>query len=765
MGVTAHLRQTLLDAGHYQRLHAAYEKAGRTGRRPPYDPSLEALIPVLDGKMPVVFDADGRDGIHRSLDFAAEFHLKPVIFGGRDAWKVADRLKSENVPVVLRLDFTEADAEREKDLPRRVRDERQRLRFVETENARRLQETGVRFAFATGGLSGDRPWEKFQANLRKVIEAGLPADAALAALTTVPAALLGAEGQLGRIAAGRPAHLSVMTGDFQDPAARVRTVFADGVRFEFDQPANDPSAEADRPRGRQAAGAGRSRPKPADNAMPVQFVGPPSWEDANTEIEVDRIPALKTGGNVLIRGATVLTIANGTIPAADILVRGGKIAAVGPNLTPDSGMAVVEAAGMFVMPGIIDTHCHFAVAGGVNEFSLSVVPEVRIRDVIEGDDVQIYRALAGGVTTARVLHGSADCIGGQDAVLKMKYGRPGRELVVTDRPRGVKFALGENVKRTDGRFPNTRLGVEAVLIRAFTEAQEYRKIWDEYDRANRSPGAKTVPEPRRDLRLEALADILKGDLKVHCHCYRADEILMLLRTADRFGFKIRSLQHVLEGYKIAPEIAAHGASCSLFADWWAYKIEAFDAIPFAAALLNEAGVSICFKSDDKELMRHLYQEAAKGIKYGGMSEADVLAAITLNGAKQIGLEKRIGSIEVGKDADLVVFNGHPLNSYARAEMTLVEGEVYFQRIANLAPRSGRGRAACRPREGGIKLPPRRMARSPSGARPSIRSADRLCPMRPSSSSKGEFGPSARTGPRRSHRTPRSFPPRAHCTPA
>jgi imidazolonepropionase-like amidohydrolase len=223
------------------------------------------------------------------------------------------------------------------------------------------------------------------------------------------------------------------------------------------------------------------------------------------------------------------------------------------------------------------------------------------------------------------------------------------------------------------------MGVEAVLIRAFSEAQAYRKQWDDYraDKDNKS-------EPRRDLRLEALVEILKGDILVHCHCYRSDEILMLLRVADQFGFKIKSLQHVLEGYKVAPEIAAHGASCSLFSDWWAYKLEAFDAIPYAAALLHEAGASVCLKSDSNELVRHLYQESAKLIKYGGMSEEDALKTITMNAAKQLGIDNRTGSIEVGKDADLAIFNGHPQNGYARCEMTLVEGEVYFQRAEKLA---------------------------------------------------------------------------------
>jgi imidazolonepropionase-like amidohydrolase len=710
MGVFAHCRQTLLDAQHYQRLHQAFEKSGGVGKRPPHDPSLEALLPALDGKIPVVMEADGRDAIHRSLDFAAEFKLKPILTGGREAWKVADRLKKENVPVILRLAFAEPNDEREKDLPRRALDERRRLRAEEFQTAQRLIDAGVTVAFATAGLT-DRPWEKFPANLRKIITAGLSPDAALAALTTGPAKVLGLEGQLGRIAAGRPAHLVVMTGDFNAEKTQTRMVFADGVRFEFEPPAPEPTANARGGRGPGGPGGsggrfgGRDRGERTDaDVKPAPFVGPPTAEDDNTEIDADRIPSIKTGGNVLVRNATVFTVTNGAKPNCDILVRNGKIAAIGPNLAPDASMTVIDGTGLSVIPGIIDTHSHFAASGGLNEFSLSVVPEVRVRDVVEGDDVQIYRALAGGVTTARILHGSANCVGGQDAVLKMKYGKPGRELIVTDRPRGVKFALGENVKRTDGRFPNTRLGVEAVLIRAFSEAQDYRKEWDAYDRAKKD--GKPVVEPRRDLRLEALADILNGDLKVHCHCYRADEILMLLRVADKFGFKIQSLQHVLEGYKIAPEIAAHGASVSLFSDWWAYKIEAFDAIPYAAALLRAAGASVCLKSDSNELMRHLYQEATKLMKYGGLGETDALASITLNCAKQLGIDQRVGSLDIGKDADLAIFNGHPLNSFSRVELTLVEGEVYFQRSRELKSETMAAAPPVAPRDNAVKLPDR-----------------------------------------------------------
>jgi imidazolonepropionase-like amidohydrolase len=683
MGLIAHCRQTLLDAVRHQHRWAAYEQGGRTGPRPPVDPALDALAPALAGKLPVVFEADTRDDIGRVLDFVKEFHLRPILYGGRDAWKEVERLKQLDVPVLLRLNFTDAAGRRtarrqtmfgmfrapqddEKDLPRRVRDDEKRLLREDLHNAAVLARHGVRFAFGTQG----QPPDRFRENLHKVVtEGGLSADAALRALTVSPAHLLGVARQIGTIEAGKAAHLVVATGDILDPKTRVRHVFADAAHFEYE---DQPATEARKPDARRPDGR-KPKAGPAESAKNEQA----------TELDADRKPKLHTGGSVLLRGATVLTVTHGTLPATDILVQHGKIAQVGKKLTAPAGVTVIPAEGLFVMPGIIDTHCHFAISGGVNEFSLSIVPEVRVRDVIASDDVEIFRALAGGVTTSRLLHGSANVIGGQDAVIKLKYGKPAGELLIPEAPRGVKFALGENVKQMPGRFPNTRLGVEAVLVRAFTEARAYRQAWHEYQDAKAA--GKPAVEPRRDLRLEALADVLDGDLKVHCHCYRQDEILMLLNTATRFGFKVKSLQHVLEGYKIAAEIADHGASCSTFSDWWAYKMETVDAIPYNAALLTEAGATVCMKSDSNELMRHLYLEAAKCVKYGGMSEDAALATITLNGAKQLGIDGRTGSIDVGKDADLAVFNGHPLNSYARPEMTLVEGEVYFQRSDRLQP--------------------------------------------------------------------------------
>ena len=428
-------------------------------------------------------------------------------------------------------------------------------------------------------------------------------------------------------------------------------------------------------------------PKPEPPKPPAT-----AFVDVATELDEDRKPTIHTGGNVLIKDATILTVTKGTISKGSILVEKGKIKAVGKDLTAPAGVLVIDAKGLVAMPGIIDTHSHIAVQGGVNEGSLSVVPEVRVKDVVTGDDIAIYRALAGGTTTARLLHGSANTIGGQDAVAKLRYGKPGRELIIRDSPQGVKFALGENVTRAArrgqgesvARFPNTRMGVESVLDHAFEEALAYRATWDAYKKAGNGKGSngkedRPLPPPRVDLRLEALAGILDGSIRIHSHCYRSDEILMLLNTAQKYGVRVQSLQHVLEGYKVAAEIAAHGASASTFSDWWAYKIEAFDAIPFNAALLTEAGANVCIKSDDAELMRHLNLEAAKMVKYGGVTEAQALAMITINPARELGIDDRLGSIEIGKDADIVLFNAHPFDAFSRCELSLIDGEAYFQR--------------------------------------------------------------------------------------
>ncbi len=403
--------------------------------------------------------------------------------------------------------------------------------------------------------------------------------------------------------------------------------------------------------------------------------------DYPTELESDRLQRVHlTGGNVLIRGATIFTGTGEVLENSSVLIESGKIKAIGPDIAAPEGVRVIDAAGRFLIPGLIDTHSHIMIEGGVNEYSQSVVCEVRIKDTIRSNDVQEYRALAGGLTTARLLHGSANTIGGQDAVVKMRVGQTVREHLFEAGPQGVKFALGENVKRKDGRFPNTRLGVEAVLQRAFFEALDYRRRWMEYEREKKSKGdfAAILP-PRRDLRLEELVDMIEHRTLIHSHCYRADEILMLLRTAEGLGIRVQSLQHVLEGYKIAPEIAKHGASCSTFADWWAYKIEAFDATPFNTSMLQAAGINTVVKSDDGELIRQMNLEAAKSLKYGNMPMQSALQMVTRNAARELGIHSRVGTLEVGKDGDVAIYNGHPFSPFSRVEMTLIEGEIRFQR--------------------------------------------------------------------------------------
>jgi imidazolonepropionase-like amidohydrolase len=397
---------------------------------------------------------------------------------------------------------------------------------------------------------------------------------------------------------------------------------------------------------------------------------------------------------MLIQNATIMTASHGTIKNGSILVRNGKIVEVGPSVKArDANARIIDATGKFVTPGIIDCHSHTAAEGNINEGTLSVTAMVRIRDIINPDHPNIYRQLAGGLTTVNVLHGSANSIGGQNAVLKLKLGKPADEWLVSDAPPGIKFALGENPKRSNNqgfttnaqrRYPATRMGVEETIRDAFVRAKDYMRDWQEYDAKKATD--KNAIAPRRDLMLDALVEVLQGKRFIHSHCYRNDEILMLLNLGDELGFHVQTLQHVLEGYKVANEIAAHKTYASTFADFWGYKLEAYDAIPYNAALMASRGVNVSVNSDSDERARRLYLEAAKTMKYGGLTEEEALRTVTLNPAIQLAIDKRTGSIDVGKDADLVIFNQHPFSVYTMPEMTIIEGEIYFDRKVDLEQR-------------------------------------------------------------------------------
>jgi len=408
--------------------------------------------------------------------------------------------------------------------------------------------------------------------------------------------------------------------------------------------------------------------------------------------DADKSPAVAAEASpiILIQNATILTVSHGTLERGSILIKDGKIAEVGASVKAPKDAQVIDAGGQFVMPGIIDCHSHIAVDGSVNEGSISVSSIVNIADVLNPDDVDIYRDLAGGVTVANVLHGSANAIGGQTIVIKLRWGQPASKLPFEGALPGIKFALGENPKRSNfsrgtARYPATRMGVEETIRGAFTEARDYKASWELYNKRTNA-GEKNLIPPRRDLRLEPLVEVLEGKRYVHSHCYREDEILMLLRVAKEFGFKVRTFQHVLEGYKVADEIAASGAGASTFSDWWAYKVEAYDAIPYNAALMTRRGVLVSVNSDDAEEATHLNQEAAKSMKFGGLSHDEALKMVTLNPAIQLGIDKRVGTIDTGKDADLVIYNHDPLSDYAVVQKTLIDGRVYFDRQRDIADR-------------------------------------------------------------------------------
>ena len=601
-----------------------------------------------------------------------------------------------------------------------------------------LAENGIQFILTTRGHSD---LDDFLAHLRLAMEHGLAADEALASLTTRPAALFGLANQLGTVEVGKIANLTVMSDLLEKEDAKVRMTVVGGEVFEYleeekgKRGGRKPTGDAEDEKSETAA----DRDKPAEQADTQSETTDENTDRAQLEsekakisqetgeqdpdaevsgagegvggsdrdeseeiqtadwaIETDasRIPSTKTRGNVLIRNATVITAINGTLENTSILVKDGRIVEIAPEITQPENCVLIDGTGAWVMPGIIDCHSHM-VAGG-NEGTLSVTPEVRTLDNMRSKDLTLFRAAAGGVTAANVLHGSANTIGGQRIVIRMKYGARPDDLLFPGFKPGIKFALGENVIRNENRYPNTRMGVESVLRLSFEEAQRYRQSWNRYNALSDADKARTMP-PRRDLRLEALQQVLDGELLVHCHCYNSGEILMLLKTFTRFGIENLTLEHGLEAFKVAPEIVSfgkNGAYLSTFADFWGYKVEAYDAIPYNVAVLQKAGGYPILNSDSGERVRRLNHDAAKMVRWGGITYEQAIQTITLNPAKALQIDDQVGSIEIGKRADLALFNGHPLNTHARCFMTLIDGEVVFERGGErggpfpLEPKSG-----------------------------------------------------------------------------
>jgi len=406
---------------------------------------------------------------------------------------------------------------------------------------------------------------------------------------------------------------------------------------------------------------------------------------------------------LLLKNGNIVTVAGADIPGGDILVRDGKIAAVGKGLAAP-GAEVVDLAGRWIMPGIIDSHSHIALEGDVNETGDLITSEVDVRDVINPQDMNIYYALTGGVTSVLTMHGSANPIAARGVVLKLRWGGSAADLVFEGAPLVSKWALGENPKGSNmsgvgkPRYPKSRMGVEASIRLEFEKAKQYRREQQAYERsldafrARKAKGPAPLP-PRRDLRLEGILEILDGKLWVHCHAYQSEEMVSIMRLCKEYGVKLASFEHALEGYRLAEELARDGVGISVFADFWAYKWEAYNTMPHNAALSVKKGATVALNSDDAERMRHLFNDAAKTMRFGGLSEAEALRTLTLNPAKMLGIDKRVGTIEPGKDADLAVFNRHPLDPYTVCQMTLVDGKVLFDRDRYLEERAKAEEAA------------------------------------------------------------------------
>lgn len=667
MGAVAVARQAFRDADWWREAQAAYaaKPAGRA--RPRFRASTAALVPAAQGKEAVVFDTTDALALLRSARVAKEFKLKARYVGAGDEYRLLPEVVAARPDLILRVAFPQPDKLDREEEWLDVSLSKLRAYDRAPSNPKWVKDAGLEFSFTTAGLDDPKDFPK---RVRAAMARGLSADAALAAVTTVPARQLGLADRLGTLAPGRIANLVVETGEPFAEKSRAEEIWIDGARVELKpEKRDDPSPEA-------AAATLAEAPKADVRSAPAREAGPVAAPAA-----------------VVVRGATVWTQGPaGILEETDVLVIGGKIAAVGKGLSAPAGALEVNGRGRHVTPGIIDAHSHTAVDGDVNEGSHNVTAEVRIRDVINPFDVAVYRELAGGTTTANVLHGSANAIGGQTQIVKFRWGGGPEDYLFAGAPEGVKFALGENPKQSNWdnprpRYPATRMGVAESIRAAFQAAQDYQKRQEEYRKAAAVKGARPIP-PEPDLQLEAIAEILAGKRRIHCHSYRKDEILQMLRSAEEFGVTIGTLQHVLEGYKVADEIARHGAGASGFSDWWGYKFEVYDAIPYAFPLMRERGVTVSYNSDSDELARRLNFEASKAVKYGNLAPADALAFVTSNPAKQLGIADRVGSLEVGKDADFVVWSGDPLATSSMALETWIDGKKYFDRAADLAARPG-----------------------------------------------------------------------------
>lgn len=721
MGSMALMRQVYHDMDWYAKGHVKTR-----------DRSLEALI--ANKGLPQIFAAGDNGNVLRADGIGDLFGIQYLLLAGGDEYERIAEIKATNAKLILPLDFPDAYDVSNPYQAQYVSLEDMRHWNLAPSNPKVLADNGVEFSITLHGLKSP---DDLKEKLEKAFAHGLSKTKALEALTTVPAQMLGMSDQLGSLKPGSLANFLVTSGELFDPGTILYENWVLGqrdilqsrdlvdIRGDYELMIQGTaytasvSGSVDKPKlilkkgdetleskmvysdnwlnlafSLDEAGAYRliGQVIPGAKTLTAKVVLPNGnetsaimtktadfQEKAKEAVSVQPELMALTYPNVghgyrqkpeqkdlLFKNATVWT-GEAVLENTDVLVKNGKIAKVGKDLGA-SGATVVDATGKHLTAGIIDEHSHIA-ALAINEGGHNSSAEVRMADVVDPSDINIYRNLAGGVTTIQLLHGSANPIGGQSAILRLKWGENAQGLLFPGAPKFIKFALGENVKQSNwnsfSRFPQSRMGVEQVFIDNFQRAKEY-------------DAKKKSGQPfRYDEEMETLAEILNGERFISCHSYVQSEINMMMKVAEKFNFRLNTLTHILEGYKVADKMARHGVGGSTFSDWWAYKYEVNDAIPYNAAIMAGQGVTVALNSDDAEMSRRLNQEAGKTVKYGGMSEIEAWKMVTLNPAKLLHLDDRVGSIAPGKDADLVLWSDHPLSIRAKAEKTLIEGRTYF----------------------------------------------------------------------------------------
>ncbi|MCX2744327.1 amidohydrolase family protein [Mangrovivirga sp. M17] len=728
MGAIALLRQTFMDANWYKETN------------PYFDLTLEGLNNSMN--LPQIFEVEDKLSVLRADKLGDEFGVQFIINGVGDEYQMVNEIKETGASLIIPVNFPKAFDVSDPYIAMDISLAQMKHWEMAPANASLLHQKGIKFAFTADGLKN---LSDFLKNVRKAVDYGLPVEQALAAMTTIPAEMIGAN-NVGNLRSGSYANFIITDKElFEDDAIIIENWTGGDKLIVNDLPEVDLTGYFTlNVGGEKFQLVGKGSPAKVSHELKIndstKVKTKSSWKNDQLSLSFDHdgsvyllsgwksddgfkgkgqinsewitwsanrdstyqkkekkeeekdinigemiypfvaygkkdLPEQKT---YLIKNATVWTMEDdGIIENTDILVEGGKIVSIGNNIN-SSGAEEIDGTGKYVTPGIIDEHSHIAL-DGVNDVAVNS-SMVRMKDVVDNSDINIYRQLAGGVTAAQLLHGSANPIGGQSALIKMRWGMSPEKMLIEDADEFIKFALGENVKRSRSsnsiRFPQTRMGVEQALVDAFNNALDYERKWNSYNELSRKDKERTKA-PRKDLALEAILEIINEERFITCHSYVQSEINMLMHVAERFGFRVNTFTHILEGYKVADKMAEHGVGGSTFADWWAYKWEVRYAIPYNASLMTGAGVTTAINSDDAEMGRRLNQEAAKSIKYGDMDPYEALKMVTINPAKLLHLDDRMGSVKEGKDADLVIWTERPTSVYARVEKTFVDGRIMF----------------------------------------------------------------------------------------